>query len=71
MFGLFGSDARGALVKDGVSMKEFGNTVDVFMCVVEVLIGGMAEALMPKESFRSGFYGEDWSIELGDALEWE
>tara|TARA_B110000003_G_scaffold195627_1_gene194350 strand:- start:395 stop:553 length:159 start_codon:yes stop_codon:yes gene_type:complete len=52
------------LVKDGVSVKEFGDAIDMFMCVVEVFVGGVPETLMPKEAFGACLDCEDRSIEF-------
>jgi hypothetical protein len=45
-----GRKAGGALIQNGVLMGEFGDTINVFMRMVEVGITNMVEALVPKKA---------------------
>jgi hypothetical protein len=54
LFSEFGSEADGALIKDGVMVLELRNTINVMVGVVQVFIAGVAETLVPEESFGTG-----------------
>jgi hypothetical protein len=54
LFAKFGSQTDRALVKDRVVMFEFGNAINMVVSVVQVFIAGVAETLMPEESFGTG-----------------
>ena len=44
---LLSLDTGGAIVKDWVGLVKLGNTFDMFMGIVEVVVGGMPKAVMP------------------------
>ncbi len=51
VFALFGLDTSRALVEDRIMMLKLGNTFDMLMGIVEVIITGVSKALVPKETF--------------------
>ena len=63
--GLFGSNAGGAEVEDRVMVGKLGDTVNVAMGIVEVMIAGMAKALVPKETISAGAERKDGSQRTG------
>jgi hypothetical protein len=42
LFSKLGRDTDGALVGNGVAVCRFGNAIDVIVCIVDVIIAGMA-----------------------------
>ena len=62
--GLFGTNAGGTLVEDGVHVFELGNTFDMFVCVVQVVVAGVSKAMVPQEAFSGGANGIDRGILL-------
>ena len=59
---LFGLDAGWAVVQDRGHMFELRNTVDEFVSIVEVMITGVTEALMPEEALSGSFEGVDVDV---------
>ncbi len=57
---MLGPNAGGAEVEDRVMMGELGDTINVAMGVVEVMIAGMAaKALVPKETISASTERQD------------
>jgi hypothetical protein len=50
LFALFGLDASRASIKDGVFMVEFWNTSNMLVGVIQVVIAGVTEAMVPKQA---------------------
>jgi hypothetical protein len=57
--GLLGSNTSWAEVEDWVMMGELGDTVNISMGIVEVMIAGMAKLLVPKEAISASAERKD------------
>ena len=62
--GLLGSDTSRALIENRCHLLEFGNTLDKLVGMVEIVVTGMAKALMPKETFSLSTDDRHWSGRL-------
>ena len=60
--GLLGTDASGALVQDRVHVLELGDTFDMLVGVVQIVITGMAKALVPEKALRSSLDGSKGGV---------
>ena len=67
--GLFGTNAGGTLVEDGVHVFELGDAFDMFVGVVQIVVAGMAKAVVPKEAFSGGANGIDRGVLLDAFVE--
>lgn len=75
-FGLFGSNASGADIKDRIKMFEFGDTRDVFVGVVEVIVTWVTQALVPEKAFCFLTNGKNRRVVKkilaeGEAFKWD
>ena len=52
-------------------MLELGDTSDILVCIIKVIITGMSKALVPKEALGSCFDGPNWCVLLDVFVEWE
>ena len=46
-FGLLGTNAGGALIKDWIFMRKSRNTFDVFVRLVQIIVTGVTKPLVP------------------------
>ena len=67
--GLFGMNAGRTLVEDGVHVFELGDTFDMFVDVVQVVVAGVSKAMVPAEAFSGGANGIDRGILLDVVVE--
>ena len=63
---LFSANAGGALIQDRIHVGEARDPGDMFVGVVEVVVTGVAEALMPKETLCFGFDVMDGDVGMGE-----
>jgi len=54
-FGLLGTDASRAAFQDGVHVFELRDTFDMLVGIVQVVITGMAKAMVPEKSLSGSF----------------
>ena len=59
LLGHLSLDADWAFIKDGISSRELGDTLDGVVGIVQVIITGMPKALVPEKSFRLCLEGMD------------
>ena len=59
---MLGTDARGAGVKHGVHMFEAGNADDMLVGMKEVVVAGVAKALVPEKALGGLREGKDRDI---------
>jgi hypothetical protein len=47
----FGLDINGASIEDRLTVEKLGDTIDVFVGIIKMLVTNMVETLMPEETF--------------------
>ena len=68
-FSLFSTNTGGALIQDWVHVLELGDPFDMFVGVVQVVIAGMAKALMPEEAFGRSFDSSEGGVLVNVLME--
>ena len=56
-FGLLGTNASRALIQDRSHSFELGDPINMLVCLVKVVVTGMAQALMPKKALSGSSNG--------------
>jgi len=71
ILGLLGADGSGTDVENTVHVRESWNAISMLVSIEQIIVTGVAETLMPQESFCGGLDGRYRSISLDVCMERE
>ena len=69
LLSLFSTNTGGALVQDWVHVLELGDPFDMLVGIAQVVIAGMAKALMPEEAFGRSFDSSEGGVLVNVLME--